>query len=167
MISLKSIASFLYVNDKKVLTEGYDSNWDGTVLADEQALRDFYGDNSIAVAGVNFTAKSYPDGSVVGSTDNGTFVMRANGMLTALMNENSSGTNSPTDYFYPIVFIDFPVANGSIKVSATTTDIESLTYRTIDTDKISFITSRNIGGTEANEYTVRAVYTSIQGRWKS
>ena len=82
------------------------SKWVGIVLADQQALRDFYGDQSITVAGANFSAKSYPDGSVVGSTDNGNFTMRANGSLDC--------TGISTGDAIAIVDVVFPIQNIAI-----------------------------------------------------
>jgi len=81
-----------------------DPAWDGTTIADEAALRNYYGDQSITVAGGSFTAKSYPDGSVVGSTDNGDFAMSANGNLES--RGTSASVMGPTPITFPIVFID-------------------------------------------------------------
>jgi len=110
------------------------SAWSGTALADEQALRDFYGDQTITVQGSNFSATSYPDGSVVGSTDNGNFEMRANGRLeiastaqtytnTAIINVYGSTSGDSykrgTDVWitYPIIFGSRPTV--SVNVNAT------------------------------------------------
>ncbi len=60
------------------------SGWAGTTIADQAALRNFYGDQNITVQGGSFSAKAYPDGSVVGSTDNGSFEMFANGTMTQI-----------------------------------------------------------------------------------
>ena len=95
-----------------VIPDVKDSAWSGTVIADEQALRDFYGDQSITVQGANFSAKSYPDGSVVGSTDNGSFTMSANGDLECINGSVRSGVASNpygNIFSLPAVAGSFPI----------------------------------------------------------
>jgi len=77
-----------------------DGKWAGTAIADEQALRDFYGNQTITVQGANFSAKSFPDGSVVGSTDNGSFEMSANGGLE--MRTYAVGLSGTSAWGFPI-----------------------------------------------------------------
>ena len=92
------------------------SIWDGAVLADQQALRDFYGEQTITVVGGNFSAKSYPDGSVLGFTDNGKFEMSANGTLFMSQNITTptfgAGTeiagkwvSAPYEVSYPVIHV--------------------------------------------------------------
>jgi len=119
MISLKSIASFLYVNDKKVLTEGYDNGWDGVSLTEQEVI-DFYGVGSLTLQGTFVSAKSYPDGSIVGSNSNGNFTMSANGTLEVDKDVFYTYGIQNTDlhqgsFNYPIVF------NGAVTI--TTADI--------------------------------------------
>lgn len=98
-----------------------DVGWDGTVLADIQALRDFYGDQAITegVGATGFTAKSYPDGSVVGSNSLGSFEFMANGKLSVhctgsdFITTTSKGNvfyNNGSELFYPIVFTSIQTA---------------------------------------------------------
>ncbi len=101
-----------------------DAAWDGTDLIDEQALRDFYGDQSIAV-GVGITAlsmKTYPDGSVVGSSSLGRFEMRANGALN-ITHTFSTSDSDFADCVYPIVPLYISGKNGSPISSSSATNI--------------------------------------------
>jgi len=72
------------------------SQWQGIAIADQQALRDYYNDQTITVLGANMIAKSYPDGSVVGSTDSGRFIMRANGEMIATLGTFNDSTQYST-----------------------------------------------------------------------
>ncbi len=82
----------------QVFPEASASEWVGTTIADQVALRNFYGDQTVTIAGANFTAKGYPDGSVTGSTDNGKFEMKANGEISM-------------NHYVTIGAIDSPSAN--------------------------------------------------------
>jgi len=97
------------------------SGWDGNSLT-EQQLTDFYGVGSVTIVGAFASAKSYPDGSIVGSTDNGHFELRANGSLYVHKIDSSVGittstasgqifSSTDTTFNFPIHFVSAPKVN--------------------------------------------------------
>ncbi len=152
------------INENSIISNPTHSGWDGTALVSQQALRDFYDDQTITVQGGNFSAKSYPDGSVTGSTDNGYFEMSANGILECEKQVSIvpvANTISSVTYEFPIVFtsttyrvsqsVHTAVPESSVKMFSfaepTTTQCEVYVYR-------------------VNTYST-SIHTSTKGRWKS
>jgi len=132
-VNLKSILGFLYHNDKKVLTEG-----EGVVLSG-QDLTD------VGIIGTNPEATKYPDGSIVGSSDNGSFTKFANGNVTAF--NIISGT------------VDINVALGNIyrtsNITApsfpiTLTSVESKSYSVTSSNTTNVWNTTSAGDTDTS-----------------
>ena len=109
--------SSLQVTDE-VITQGQD--WDGVPYTDPDAI------------GANATAKIYPDGSIVGSTDNGSYVAYANGKLVMTRYETDTVFGTGIDrggfFFSPQVDFPFPHENVGSAIGSVSNDITSIGY---------------------------------------
>ena len=140
----KGGASELVEASSEVVTAGQD--WAGVAYIDPDAI------------GANPTAKIYPDGSIVGSTDNGSYTKYPNSMILIGATYAASGT-AFLAITYPIKLIN---ASYTVSLSMSTNDysdyIAKHTLKTVD--GISFATKT---GT-----SFFAVPTDIMilGKWK-
>lgn len=131
-------------------------SWDGIPYVDPDAI------------GANATAKIYPDGSILGSTDNGSYTKWPNGALecsfleatgsnTATTPNGSSFFGFPTIPPYPIVFVALPY------LIVDTISLSSVSWGTSNAGTVSQSVCVVVGSNAAA--VSRAGYVA-KGRWK-
>ncbi len=146
------------------------SGWNGVAGTTEQELRDFYNNQTIAIQGSNLTFKMYPDGSVVGSTTNGSFELRANGRVEcSKASVGALNVYTPIgvvyeghkEMVYPIKFTsgNVPIISSSAKaVQAGYNWASAHELVTVDGFRLRIFGSSSTGAADAS-------YTAT-GRWK-
>ena len=147
------IASKDYADEKVLAPLVVGSSWDG----------DDYDDSAYWVPdNANSSAKVYPDGSVVGVTDNGNYTRWANGNLevngSVVINAVQNSTSSATP-LYPILFTSVAKIDKPYTATAGPNNYDcSALYSGIN-DVAIYIYS-------AVATSDRAVIYSASGRWK-
>lgn len=110
------------------------------------------------IIGANAEATIWRDGSITGSSDNGSFTKWANGVLTAKY--KAVGTNIHEIWTVPIVFISEPFATAKTLV-AETSDYGAVLYSISTTTIDAF---KTLGGT-ATPNPANVIFFA-HGRWK-
>jgi hypothetical protein len=140
------IAEVAQVAPPLAITENR-NDWDGVAYADPDAI------------GANPTAKIYPNGDVVGSTDYGNYTKCANGNFT--WNFVHSVTGVTGDVFSPLV--STTLLNTQVSAVSTNSVFRVSVYVN-HTDRCQYIKSDNTGVGVVNAIDVNI---SATGRWKS
>jgi|2_EtaG_2_1085320.scaffolds.fasta_scaffold139046_1 hypothetical protein len=137
-----------------VITAGQD--WSGVTYTDSDAV------------GANPTAKIYPDGTVVGSTDNGSYVKYPNGVLECWFINTSlttTATSADGHYYtelslnYPVEMTTFGASTGIASRSGYVTWVQNRT----PSDYLTGVTVRVVSGNSSGNAYLG--YRAI-GKWK-
>jgi hypothetical protein len=137
-----------------VQTEG--QNWAGVTYTDPDAV------------GANPTAKIYPDGTVVGSTDNGDYIKYPNGRLVCSKSESIASLpittgniggfrSSELTFTFPVLFTSQP----DVSAESATNNALIHGFSIPTTALYEFVMWRVNSATTAIDYSVTA-----EGRWK-
>ena len=146
----KGGASELVEASSEVVTAGQD--WAGVTYIDPDAI------------GANPTAKIYPDGSIVGSTDNGSYTKYPNGDLQI----HRRITLSATIMYFPMSFIDLAYSTTAISIRGGSVAQSTVVIR-IDDDINQTTTSTAFRSyISSNGTTPQASISDVTliGRWK-
>jgi hypothetical protein len=137
-----------------VITAG--QNWSGVTYTDTGAV------------GSNPTAKIYPDGTIVGSTDNGSYVKYPNGILECWFISTSVSTTDTTEggLYYKEISLNYPVAMTTFGAStgiATKSGYVTWVQNRIPSNYLTLVTVRVVSvNSVGNAYLG---YRAI-GQWK-
>lgn len=130
------------------------NNWDGVDYVDPDAI------------GANATAKIYPDGSIVGQTDNGSYTKWPNGELIMTRNPYVSCTANvrlSIPVFYPIAIVGSSVPIPSVTIAGvsdtTSYDVLQLVVNGMNSYGCSIFARMTV----TQSYSI---VFSITGRWK-
>ena len=116
---------------------------------------------SVGIIGLNPIAYVYPDGTIVGESDNGSFTKRANGELECRGVFTTNGIGSETITF-PMVNISSPsFASSSIRTSGS--ELHSCNVDIINIDDVII---RGLLVTTSVSYAVMDVSWVTKGTWK-
>lgn len=145
-------------------------NWDGVAYTDPLAI------------GANATAKIYPDGSIVGETDNGKYTRWPNGEmecrgLVVCTSMGAFGSGSMADTYrtnvaiftYPVLFVgDLPVVTMLVnRIAGASTGANSpYSARSLSSGALNELTSIQVAGGVNTGFDVTVGVVS-KGRWKA
>jgi len=145
----KGGASELVEASSEVVTAGQD--WAGVAYVDPDAV------------GANPTAKIYPDGSIVGITDNGSYTKWANGDLECKQENLNIGVNTTATWIYPMAFTKvLTVIPIGYHTAAYTSNIGMADATSVTAPSPTQAVIRNKSTTIGNN-----LFVTANGRWKA